>query len=291
MFFITLTQQPGANNPDLKKSPKWNVIKDNVKKNLKTERESQWRETIKPLLVQGNMLKLIDAENSDLTWKSIIYNLPRGVLSFAVKSTIDFLPTFTNLRTWGKRLNVKCNLCKNTQTLLHVLNNCSISLNQGRYTWRHDSILSHIVLTISKLISSTKFTIFADIPGYKTNGGTIPANILPTPLKPDIIIINNSEKSLHIFELTVPFDTNVNAAHERKMSKYLTLQSDILQNGYKCFLNCFEIGARGLVTRENMDRMKQTFKFIGQKNPKPMIKELSKISLISSYSIWNALTP
>ena len=90
-----------------------------------------------------------------------------------------------------------------------------------------------------------------------------------------------------MFELT-PFDTNINAAHERKMSKYLILQSDILQNGYKCFLNCFEIGARGLVARENMARMKQTFKFIGQKNPKPMIKELSKISLICSYSIWNA---
>ena len=277
-----------ASSPTPNNSSRWNVVKANVKQNLKTEREHQWRDTIKPLLVQGNMLKLIDAENSDLTWKSIIYNLPRGVLSFAVKATIDFLPTFTNLRTWGKRINVKCNLCKNTQTLLHVLNNCSISLNQGRYTWRHDSILSHIVLTISKLIPKEKFTMYADIPGYKTNGGTIPPNILPTSLKPDIVIVNNTEKSVHIFELTVPFETNINSAHERKISKYLTIQSDIIQNGYKCFLNCFEIGARGLVTSENMVRMKQTFKFIGQKSSKSMIKELSKISLISSYSIWNA---
>ena len=102
-------------------------------------------------------------------------------------------------------------------------------LIRGRYTWRHDSILSHIVLTISKLIPKEKFTIYADIPGYKTNGGTIPPNILPTSLKPDIVIVNNTEKSVHIFELTVPFETNINSAHERKISKYLTLRR---QNGY-----------------------------------------------------------
>ena len=57
-----------------------------------------------------------------------------------------------------------------------------------------------------------------------------------------------------MFELTVPFETNINSAHERKVSEYLTLQADIIQNGYTCFLSCVEIGARGLVTSEIMAR-------------------------------------
>ncbi|XP_072050342.1 uncharacterized protein [Amphiura filiformis] len=88
--------------------PKWKVVKESIKKELTCEKQREWRNYIQPLVAQGNMLKLIEAENSDLTWKSMIYNLPRGVLSFAVRSCIDFLPTFTNLRTWGKRVNAKC---------------------------------------------------------------------------------------------------------------------------------------------------------------------------------------
>lgn len=88
--------------------PIWKTFKTNIKHEFKSKRRSQWREYVQPLAVQGNMLKLIAAEKSDLTWKSMIYNLPRNVLSFAVRSCIDFLPTFTNLRTWGKRVNVKC---------------------------------------------------------------------------------------------------------------------------------------------------------------------------------------
>jgi hypothetical protein len=57
---------------------KWNVVKDNMKQELKFEKQKEWTNYIQPLAVQGNMLKLIEAERSDLTWKSMIYNLPRG---------------------------------------------------------------------------------------------------------------------------------------------------------------------------------------------------------------------
>ena len=100
----------------VKTRSKWKSFKNSVKNELEDFRSSKWRQHVQPLSVQGNMLKLIANENTDLTWKSTIYNLPRDVLSFAVSSAIDFLPTFTNLRTWGKRTNAKCKLCQNTQT-------------------------------------------------------------------------------------------------------------------------------------------------------------------------------
>ena len=91
-----------------KMKSKWKAIKNNIKNELENYRTNEWRQRVQPLSVQGRMLELISDEKSDLTWRSIIYNLPTGVLSFAVRSCIDFLPTFTNLRTWGREqmLNV-----------------------------------------------------------------------------------------------------------------------------------------------------------------------------------------
>ena len=267
-------------------------IKRNIKQTLKDDNFEQWRDYVRPLLVQGNVLKLIEAEKSDLTWKSMIYNLPRNVLSFAVRSCIDFLPTFTNLRTWGKRVNVKCKLCNNNQTLLHVLNNCQTVLQQGRYTWRHNSILSHMFQSFKKLIGITKdtFDLFADLPGHTVTGGTLPPNILPTAQRPDIIIINNTKKLVHIIELTVPFKTNIHKAHDLKMSRYENLHSDIEQQGYKCHLNCIEVGSRGLVTADNAERLREAFRFVGGRSnsSKTLVKDLSKLAVVCSYSIWNA---
>jgi hypothetical protein len=96
--------------------------------------------------MQENLFALLQAENENITWKSYMWDLPCGVLKFAVNSSMDMLPTFTNLRRWGKRAfggSVLCQLCGNVmkQTLFHFLFHCKHTLDQGRLTWRHDSIL------------------------------------------------------------------------------------------------------------------------------------------------------
>jgi hypothetical protein len=100
--------------------------------------------------MQGNLFALLQAENESITWKSYMWDLPRGVLKFAVNSSIDTLPTFTNLRRWGKHASVNCQLCGNMvkQTLFHVLVHCKHTLDQGRLTWRHDSVLNHIAARV-----------------------------------------------------------------------------------------------------------------------------------------------
>ena len=45
------------------------------------------------LAKQGQLMNVLEVENSDLTWKSIMYNLPKGLLSFAVRASTDSLPT------------------------------------------------------------------------------------------------------------------------------------------------------------------------------------------------------
>ena len=81
---------------------KWSKIKKTIQDILTQKRSDYWIDNIRPLIQQGKMLEFIYLEQSDLTWRSIIYDLPRGVLSFAVRSSIDFLPTLSNLKCWGK---------------------------------------------------------------------------------------------------------------------------------------------------------------------------------------------
>ena len=267
---------------------KWTKIKKTIQEILMQKRSDYWRDYIRPLIQQGRMLEFISLEQSDLTWRSIIYNLPRGVLSFAVRSSIDFLPTLSNLKCWGKRTNAHCQLCKNNESLCHVLNNCSVSLNQGRYTWRHDSILRHIVQLLQDSSTNSDIKMYADISDMTSSGGTIPANILPTSQRPDLFLYNETAKKAVIGELTVSFEPNIPKAHERKQSRYAGLLSDLNRAGVNTSLVCFEIGSRGLITKDNVARLRSIFKFKGVPFKKQITKDISKLALLGSYAIWNS---
>ena len=129
-----------------------------------------------------------------------------------------------NLKLWNKAMSNKCLLSKNLDSTLHTLNGCKTMLDQGRYTYRHDSILNFIVSKIDQ----NQFTVYSDINGYQaTNGGTIPVTMAVTQLKPDIVIVNEKEKTVDIFELTVPFESNIKARNIYKSNKYAHFSTDI----------------------------------------------------------------
>jgi hypothetical protein len=63
-----------------------------------------WNSKVEKLVMQGDFTKLLIEEKENVTWRSIINNVPRGVLSFALNSATNTLPTPDNLRRWGKRV-------------------------------------------------------------------------------------------------------------------------------------------------------------------------------------------
>ena len=65
---------------------------------------------------------------------------PPGIMSFVLRSFIDCLPSLAALKRM-KKISSLCPHCNNHETLHHILNFCSVFLNQGRYTWRHNSVL------------------------------------------------------------------------------------------------------------------------------------------------------
>ena len=266
----------------------WLSTRKQVKDTLNSESRDFWREKIQPLVFQGDFLKLVALEEGDLTWRSIIFDLPKGVLSFLARAAINSLPTSDNLKRWGMKLNTQCKLCGNHETLCHILNSCSIALEQERFNYRHDSILNHIVSFI-KNDQKDCLELYADLPDCTVNGGTIPSDIVVTVERPDIVIIDRKERVVEIGELTVPFEPNLESARKRKEEKYAYLVADIESKGFKCTLTCFEVGSRGLITKDNKRRINRLMKLASHaKKTHDHIKQTSKIAVLTSYAIFNA---
>ena len=99
---------------------------------------------------QGQLLSLMAEEKADISWQSLIYRVPRGVMAWAVRACTQTLATPDNLQRWGVRLDPKCGLegCEQICTLGHLLSCCTYSLH--RYKFRHDSCLTYILEKLTK---------------------------------------------------------------------------------------------------------------------------------------------
>ena len=245
----------------------------------------KWRNHVKSLVVQGRFLDIVAEESKSSEWNSIVYNLPNRVSKFLLNSVTDTLNTRANLQRWGKAMSSKCKACGNHETLHHVLNNCTVFLNQGRYTWRHNNVLGYIY---NYLKTSLKDDVVINCDMGNMNGAsTVPVSCTVTDLIPDICLFSNVDNKLTVIELTIPFELNIESAHERKCNKYSSLLSDIEANGISTEFIGLEIGARGFINSDNEKRLKQIFK-LGKNNDsfKNFKLNISKLSINSSFVIF-----
>ena len=260
-------------------------VKKTIKTNIATEFKQMWHNHIKDLVVQGKYLELMSIEENHISWKSVMFNLPRGVLQFAVNATIDTLATNANLKRWGKRSNAKCGLCGKRETLHHTLNHCEVMLD--RYLWRHNSILSHLYSIISNS-APDNVSVYVDLP-YKHHGAsTIPLDITVTKQKPDLVLVNRNDKTLIIVELSVPFETNIDNTHKLKVDRYQDLICDIEDAGYNVEYFPFELGSRGFISKDNEARLKQLLRKTSNAKYNQVKQTLCKIVIISSYVIFHS---
>ena len=262
-------------------------LKKEAQKTINQEMQDHWFNHLKSLIVQGKFLTSDECMN-DINYKSILFNLPRNVLKFLSNAAIDTLPTNVNLKRWNKRSSSSCNLCGNKETLLHVLNFCKVMLDQGRYTWRHNSILNYIHSTI-KNTNQDSLEIFCDLPGILVGISTIPTDIIITSQRPDLVIVNRILKKVTLVELTVPFDLNVTRAHERKLDRYENLINDINDTDYTAAYLAIEVGSRGFISNDNNLRLKELFNMFGicsKKELNMLISNLKKAVIIASYCVF-----
>ena len=210
-----------------------------------------------------------------------MYDLKQGTIKFLMSAAIDTLPTAANLFKWKKTTSNKCKLCKSIQTTRHILNICKFSLENGKFLWRHNNIVNYVL----QCLDQAKFTIYSDLPGHTVGAGSIPPEICITTQKPDIVIIDKKQKILHIFELTVPFEQNIEQRHLEKANKYAHFETDC--TNYSCRVTAFEVGSRGYISTRNHSAIYTLHKFT-----KPGIKlskfkkNISSLALYSSYHVF-----
>ena len=75
-----------------------------------------------------------------------------------------------------------------------------------------------------------------------------PTEITSTRQRPDLLIWSVVSKKVFISELTIPFETNIDWAHQRKLEKYEDLREQCTKNDWSTDIFPLEIGCRGLIS-------------------------------------------
>ena len=215
----------------------------------------------------------------NLKWGEILKMEPLR-LSFLLRSIYDVLPTPVNLKRWKLAEDDRCILCNKRASLEHILSSCNVSLTQGRYRWRHDTVLGEIAKILEGAVARQKKTKPRGLQlirfikeGQKPNKSVkdqtgvlatandwqiqvdlkkrliFPQEIYATSLRPDIVIWSCETKQIVIAELTVPWEDRAEVANERKRTKYDELRGECEERGYKVYSLPIEIGCRGFVCR------------------------------------------
>jgi hypothetical protein len=122
------------------------------------------------------------------------------------------------------------------QTLFLVLVHCKHTLDQGRLTWRHNSVLNHIAGCLkSALVGKITVEQYCDLEGLQGLGGeSIPADVMVQAQRPDLVILDQSVHGGHriaLVKLTCPGDTDAKRAKERKTSRYADLKTLLSNEG------------------------------------------------------------
>ena len=95
----------------------------------------------------------------DLSWRNLLNGPGPRLLGFVLNSLINSVRTPDMLHLWGYAATSDCPLCMGKKcTLHHILVNCSVALKQGRYNWRHDSVLLAISEGLEGLLQRRKIS-------------------------------------------------------------------------------------------------------------------------------------
>ena len=154
----------------------------------------------------------------------------------------------TRLKKWGYSDSDLCSLCqKHKGTVPHILSGYLVALADGRYRYRHDSVLKSVAHAIQQKMNrpvddgGLRVSVSAGPRAQKPlghGGGLLdqaddwkllvdlgkqlkfPHFICSTLLRPDIVLYSLSSRIVIIIELSCPSEENLNEAHIFKDGKY-----------------------------------------------------------------------
>ena len=177
-------------------------------------------------------------------WSSVQSKLPKNIFNFTIRYINNTLPTRKNLHKWGVSTTSECAFCLSPESLLHIVAGCKTYLNEGRFTWRHDSVLNLIASTLKSLNYSN---LYVDLPGYLS-----PSVITGDTLRPDLVLTIEN-KCIYILELTIGFESNLQTNATRKREKYQDLINKQLNYYEEAKLVNVSISSLGVFSETSLD--------------------------------------
>ena len=183
---------------------------------------------------------------------SILSNTSIGedVLIFCIKARLQVLPTKYNLAIWNPpQHDPHCILHHtpdNKETMAHILNGCSSY--KGLYIARHDRLVDLISqhLEVQDSVMYMHSTVKLNWFNHNCTDTNILSNI---PNTPDIVLIQETIKSVTILEIGCSFDLYMDICFTSKLVKYQPLVECITSLGYHCQLIVLVFGSLGHVHR------------------------------------------
>ena len=211
-------------------------------------------------------------------WSSAQSSLPKNIFNFTIRYINNTLPTRKNLSKWGLSPTSDCSFCLKPESLLHVIAGCKTYLDQGRFTWRHDSILHFIATTLQAVNGSS---LHADIPGFNS-----PSILTGDSQRPDLILCTTND-CLYVLELTAGFESNLQNNITRKRAKYKETVNNLCHYHKKVVFVNLSVSALGVFAKdsESFFTMLDELCF-DSKHQKYIIKTITKIAIRSSYYIF-----
>ena len=263
------------------KNVQYDIYKD-TKDVLKAVRNENEERLQKHLIAQGSFFTSVNNHSTskfNSLWSSVQSNLHKNIFNFTIRYINNTLPTRKNLSKWGLSSTSDCSFCLSPETLLHVVAGCKTYLDEGRFTWRHDSVLNFLASILTKVQNSR---LFVDLPGFIN-----PSVLSGDSLRPDILLVIEN-KCLYILELTVGYESNLQINTNRKRQKYL----DLIKEQQTCFptvkfinLSLSTLGVFSRSSVEDLDEMLRSLKFDAQYN-KYIKKKIVNICIRTSYYIF-----
>ena len=170
-------------------------------------------------------------------WSCAQSKLPNKIFNFSIRYHNNTLANRVNLYKWKLSQSSDCSFCLCPESPLHVVSGCKSYLEEGRYTWRHNSALHFVASTVQTVRNSS---LYVDIPGILS-----PCIITGNQLRPDILL-SIGKTTLYVIELTVGFETSLNSNTERKHKKYYQLTRDLLTEIHSVKFTHLSLRALGL---------------------------------------------
>ena len=89
---------PKPSHTPAKRSDSREVLKRKIQVGVQERVNDFWKEKIGRYVMQGDYLSLIVEEGNCISWKSYLWDVPQGVLKFALNAGVNTLPTSDNLK-------------------------------------------------------------------------------------------------------------------------------------------------------------------------------------------------